>query len=424
MACACKDTKGQQVYSLCAGQDGGPGTQSMGHSWCCTNKIPVKDVCGDRCLDSDSWCGGKVIKGGKGPIIKSKDEAQRLVKSFNTNKDTDGRRTVSESDLNRIVKRTINESQLLLERPCGGGQPCSGDCCQQEGGNGIHVSNGCMAAKSNGRVYCDFSCPSGTSKKACGGKVKDNDDLRNVSHKELNESQLLNEGPYCNPDGADPSTVAGCQKHGVGCLHMAGGYFGHMGWNGDSYECGMVSPGGTGGNPLGDDELVNKTKGNMCPGRGKCPKEQWNAGSCHCFGKNKQRNDVKTMKESQLRNIIKRTINESGLLLERPGCGDDDDCASNTVCATAARDGDGACVPICRKGRKGDGCKPLSVADDSPKKEIGERRGKDTVTPPDTGKKKYYCVMKGRPCWDLDERDPSAKGNKGYRSERRCNKNC
>ena len=28
-------------------------------------------------------CGGKVIKGGKGPIIKSKDEAQRLVKSFN-----------------------------------------------------------------------------------------------------------------------------------------------------------------------------------------------------------------------------------------------------------------------------------------------------------------------------------------------------
>ena len=83
--------------------------------------------------------------------------------------DSSDRRTVSESDLNRIVKRTINESQLLLERPCGGGQPCSGDCCQQEGGNGIHVSNGCMAAKSNGRVYCDFSCPSGTSKKACGG---------------------------------------------------------------------------------------------------------------------------------------------------------------------------------------------------------------------------------------------------------------
>ena len=142
--------------------------------------------------------------------------------------------------------------------------------------------------------------------------------LNRIVRRVVNESHLLTEGPYCNPDGADPSTVPGCQKHGVGCLHMEGGHFGTMSYNqgSDSFECGMVTPGGTGGNPLSGDELVIKTKGNMCPGRGKCPKEQWNAVSCHCFGKKEPRNtdmmgeSVIKLKESDLINLVNVLIEE------------------------------------------------------------------------------------------------------------------
>ena len=202
------------------------------------------------------------------------------------------------------------------------------------------------------------------------------------------------------------------------------------------------------------------------------------------------------LNERKLTNIIRKVMLESELLLERPGCGNDDECGSTEVCSKKARDGDGACVPICRRGSKGRGCKPLSVIpNDNNMKDLdtqdlneaqkpcdgeydtsssctdccdgakdweyefgegtagsgcgdgngpggcyssirvkddrmdydrsrGTGRDYEDYPPSDTGKKKYYCVMKGRPCWELEERDPSAKGNKGYRSERKCNRNC
>ena len=108
MACACKDTKGRQVYSLCSGQNGGPGTQSLGGQWCCTNKIPVKDVCADRCLDSDSWCGGKV---------KGKDNYHDFKyndKDFKYNdEDLIDMETIEirESELIKIINKVINESK-------------------------------------------------------------------------------------------------------------------------------------------------------------------------------------------------------------------------------------------------------------------------------------------------------------------------
>ena len=79
------------------------------------------------------------------------------------------------------------------------------------------------------------------------------------------ESTMLNEGPYCNPDGANASTVAGCREIGVGCL--GDGFFGVMGYCGscpadEMWACvGSVAPGGTGGGPLSGDDLVVKTKG-------------------------------------------------------------------------------------------------------------------------------------------------------------------
>ena len=81
----------------------------------------------------------------------------------------------------------------------------------------------------------------------------------------FNKLMALNEGPYCNPDGANASTVAGCREIGVGCL--GDGFFGVMGYCGscpadDMWACvGSVAPGGTGGGPLNGDDLVVKTKG-------------------------------------------------------------------------------------------------------------------------------------------------------------------
>jgi len=131
------------------------------------------------------------------------------------------------------------------------------------------------------------------------------------------------------------------------------------------------------------------------------------------------------LNESDLQRIIKRTINESGLLLEKIACKDDGGCNASSVCDGGCGCGFPltnsscpCCAPICSKRHRD--CGPLSVADDSPKKEIAER-GREMVTPVGG---KWYCVMEGRDCWELDERDRSAKGNKGYRSERRCNKNC
>ena len=141
--------------------------------------------------------------------------------------------------------------------------------------------------------------------------------LNRIVRRVVNESHLLTEGPYCNPDGADPSTVPGCQKHGVGCLHMEGGYFGTMSWNqgSSSYECGMVTPGGTGGGPLRDDELVIRTKGNS-PEEDNCPEGLWNPVSRHCFGKKEARNtymmgeSVVKLKESDLINLVNVLIEE------------------------------------------------------------------------------------------------------------------
>jgi len=107
MACACKDTNGKQVYSKCAGQNGGPGTQSIGARWCCTNKIPVKDVCGDRCLDSDSWCGGKVKDNDE---FKHDEDLNPTSNDTNDTNDTKDVKAIKikESKLINIIKTTIN----------------------------------------------------------------------------------------------------------------------------------------------------------------------------------------------------------------------------------------------------------------------------------------------------------------------------
>ena len=107
MSCSCKDTNGKQVYSKCAGQNGGPGTQALGGTWCCTNKIPVKDVCGDKCLDSDSFCGGKVKDNDE---FKHDDEFKYDKDLNSTSNDTKDVKVmkIKESKLINIIKTTIN----------------------------------------------------------------------------------------------------------------------------------------------------------------------------------------------------------------------------------------------------------------------------------------------------------------------------
>ena len=132
------------------------------------------------------------------------------------------------------------------------------------------------------------------------------------------------------------------------------------------------------------------------------------------------------IKESDLINIIKRTINESHLLLEKKTCKNDNECPDGEMCAKHCNP-EACCIPICRGGAKNKDCGPLSIMPDDydikQKEDIAERYDED-YPPSDTGKAKYYCVMKGRPCWHLEERDPAAKGHEGYKSEKKCNKNC
>ena len=61
--------------------------------------------------------------------------------------------------------------------------------------------------------------------------------LINIIRKVMSESQLLTEGPYCNPEGGNASNIAGCHDVGVGCL--GDGYFGTMGYSqsADHWHC-------------------------------------------------------------------------------------------------------------------------------------------------------------------------------------------
>ena len=367
MACACSDEGGHQVYTSCAGQDGGNNVQAFGHSYCCNGRrISVEDVCADNCLESDSHCGNK----------RSDDNYDDFK--------------YGSEDLRNVSSMEINESQILREfYTCntegnGGMVPVGANHGEGKneaclGGAGTCVAHHRLTTEGTCCYFGD--CHGGDRIDVGDGPVK-----ADFDRKQMNESHLLNEERSCREQWGGCMDSIGhvsrgrriCDDDWCSCIGGGGGC------------TGMVRP------TLDDRTQIRESEKYM-----------------------------KTMKinESELRNIIKRTLNETQLLLERPGCSDDDECASNAVCATAARDGDGACVPICRKGRKGAGCKPLSVANDSPKKEIDERgrRGGD-MDPPVGGK--WYCVMEGHPCWELDERDRSAKGNKGYRSERKCNKKC
>lgn len=98
--CGCADENGHQVYTLCAGQDGGANVQPLGGEWCCGNRISVEKVCGDGCLDSDSWCGEGV---------KDKDKYDYDFKYGDD--DSIDRETIEimESELVNLISRVINE---------------------------------------------------------------------------------------------------------------------------------------------------------------------------------------------------------------------------------------------------------------------------------------------------------------------------
>ena len=129
-------------------------------------------------------------------------------------------------DIKRIIRKTINESQLLLERPCFSNEKArcrsrSTSCCNKAMGSTHKVSMGCKAADGAGvnEEECTSRCGSyGLSEGACGSKVvgtgtaidvrdlegevahTDMGDRERIQNRRLNESQLLTENIFCRDD--------------------------------------------------------------------------------------------------------------------------------------------------------------------------------------------------------------------------------
>ena len=275
--------------------------------------------------------GGKTTKGGT--KVSSMAQLQKMAKrdKGNNKAKADTSVTVSEAQLINIIKRTINESQLLLERPCVGVDDCDGldSCCEHTNGTNYTFAMGCLGSAGEGACtsQCERQGSQTVDDEHCaglsGGQTVDAEretssggssignkpstvgstkadasvavsesQLINIIKRTINESQLLNEAEPCS-----------AEKEGTSCswweVHNTGGGKAHCGtWGGDRCRCS-----GDGGTDCG------KTTGRGPKGT---TMHTVKIGSTYY---SKDKSDTITVSESELIDSIERIVKEQSIAL-------------------------------------------------------------------------------------------------------------